>query len=128
MEQNNSIAERIKNWLDKGNRAFWIILLCLIGYAAYQTFGTNGHPGVLVTEDEWGERWAFKVDKGYVYSVNQAAIFETVNGRKYQLNGVASERGYALIDPIWRNQPKPLFEGQKVNIGPFIDLALKTPK
>jgi len=134
MEQNNSIAERIKEWLEKGNRLFWITLLCLIGYAGYQELGSSKKavppepPGVLVTAEEWGERWAFKVDRGYVYNIDGAAVFEKVDGNIYQLNGVARTRGYRPLERIWRNQPEPLFEGQKVNIGPFIKLALKTPK
>jgi hypothetical protein len=120
-------GNKVFEWL-RYHKGFLIILLCLVAYGVYQTHGNAGHPGMLVTAEEWGESWAFKVDKGYIYNINQAAIFETDNGRKYQLNGVATTRGYALIDPIWLDHPNAFFEGEKVDIGPFIALALKTTK
>ena len=85
----------------------------------------GGNPGQLVTKDEYGEKWAFTVEKGYVYSIGQAAIFKA-EGVEYQLNGVAKMKGYKSIDPIWRTNPE--IPGTKINIGPFIDLALKNPK
>lgn len=85
----------------------------------------GGNPGKLVTKEEFGKNWAFTVDKGYVYSIGQAAIFRA-EGVEYQLNGVAKMKGYKPIDSIWRNNPE--IPGTKINIGPFIDLALKNPK
>ena len=88
-------------------------------------FSCGGNPGKLVTKEQYEEEWAFTVDKGYVYSTGQAAIFKT-GGVEYQLNGVARMKGYKPIDPMRRDNPDIL--GTKINIGPFIDLALKNPK
>ena len=85
----------------------------------------SGNPGQLVTKNEFGENWAFSVEEGYVYSIDQAAIFKA-GGIEYQLNGVAQMKGYKSIDPIWRNNPD--YPGMKIDIGPFIKLALKNPK
>ena len=85
----------------------------------------SGNPGQLVTKEEYGGKWAFTVEKGYVCSIDQAAIFKA-GGVEYQLNGAATMKGYKSIDPIWRNNPD--LPGTKINIGPFINLALKNPK
>lgn len=49
-----------------------------------------------------------------------SAIFRT-DGQTYALNGTARSRGYAEIDPIWRDNSA--IPGAKINIGPLIDLA-----
>jgi len=98
-----------------------LILLLLVLFV----ISCSGNSGQLVTKDEFGKKWAFTVEKGYVYSIDQAAIFKT-GGVEYQLNGVAKMKGYKSIDPIWRNNPD--IPGTKINIGPFIDLALKNLK
>ena len=81
-----------------------------------------------VSRKEFGKKWPFTVESGYVYSINRAAIFET-SGIKYQLNGVAESMGYTLIDPIWRDDLNiPIGPGDtpaKINIGPMIELALE---
>jgi hypothetical protein len=49
-------------------------------------------------------------------------VFTAPNGREYAVNGMASGRGYADIDPIWRDAPGP---APKVSIGPLIDVGLE---
>lgn len=84
--------------------------------------GQSGSSGLEVSKGEFGESWPFAVESGVVDCVDgQAAIFKT-GGRSYQLNGFARSRGYAPIDPIWRENPQ--IPGAKINIGMMIDLAL----
>ena len=81
-----------------------------------------------VSRKMFGNKWPFTVESGYVYSVNQAAIFETATV-KYQINGLAEIAGYTPIDPIWRDDLNiPIGPGDtpaKINIGPMIELALE---
>ena len=113
-----------KNTLSE-HKPFLVVLVCLIlGIVSYLNLCT-GHHGKLVTREEYGKKWAFTVPKGYVYSIEKSAIFETESGHKFQLNGIAQMNGYKLINPIWRNNPE--IPETKVNIGPFIKLALETP-
>lgn len=99
---------------------------CFVIIAIVSIFiSCSSNPGKLVTKEEYGNDWAFTVDEGYVYSVNESAIFRT-DGEEYALNGLAETRGYKSIDLIWRDNPD--IEGLKVDIGPFIKLALDNPK
>lgn len=98
-------------------RTILVLLLTLSGCAQ------SGNSGLEVSKGEFGESWPFTVQSGIVDCVDgQAAVFKT-GGRSYQLNGFARSRGYAPIDPIWRENPE--IPGTKVNIGRMIDLALQ---
>lgn len=77
--------------------------------------------GKLITKNEFGDKWAFTVESGYVYSINNCAIFK-VGDISYGLNGIAIKAGYRDINEIWKDDPN--FSGLKIDIGPFIDLAL----
>lgn len=84
---------------------------------------SSSSSGLEVSKEEFGEAWPFTIDSGVVDCVDgQAAIFKT-GGRSYQLNGVARSRGYAPIDPIWRDDPE--IPGAKVSVGNMIAIALK---
>lgn len=95
----------------------------LVVLFALSAFGDSGGAGLKVSKEEFGGEWPFTVDSGVVDCAGgQAAIFIT-GERSYQLNGVARSRGYAPIDPIWRDNPD--IPGIKVSVGNMIDLALK---
>ena len=94
----------------------------------------------LITRNEFGKKWPFTIESGYVYSISmeidsiyvktiRAAIFESIAGVKYQLNGIAESMGYTLIDPIWRDDLNipigPDDTPAKINIGPMIEMALE---
>jgi predicted Zn finger-like uncharacterized protein len=100
---------------------FGIIALVSI-FIGFCTFFNYSEPGKYITQQEYGENWAFTVDSGYIYSKRMAAIFKT-GGVEYQLNGIASARGYKPINSIWKDNPE--IPGTKINIGPFIQLALR---
>jgi hypothetical protein len=76
---------------------------------------------MLVTKADLGDKWPFTVDSGYVDCPDGlSAIFRTGNA-EYGLNGMATSRGFAEPDPIWRDDPT--IPGAKISIGPMIDLA-----
>lgn len=63
-----------------------------------------------VTRQEFGEQWPFTVERGTLSCESSAVVF-SVDGRSYAMNGTARGRGYAAIDPIWRENPlKVAFE------------------
>ena len=74
-----------------------------------------------VDNKSFGDRWAFTVDSGEVLNINSAVIFKH-NDTEYALNGIASSREYAPIDPIWKNDPN---KECKISITPFIELGNK---
>src|SRR5947209_14818060 len=78
--------------------------------------------GVPVSRAEYGDRWPFMVETGYVDCVPPScAVFRT-GTTTYGLNGLAMSHGFQDVRPIWRDDPSA--PGLKVNIGPMIDLAL----
>lgn len=78
-------------------------------------------PGVEVTREEYGDRWPFTVDSGRVECRQGGAVVFVVGDWVYQLNGIASQKGYANLAPIWRDNPD--IPGSKVSVGPMIRLA-----
>lgn len=89
-------------------------------------FGCGGSAqpkGLLVSRAQYGDRWPFTVESGYIdCDPPGAAIFRT-DSLTYGLNGWAKSRGFADVRPVWRDNPTA--PGLKVNIGPMIDLALQ---
>lgn len=62
--------------------------------------------------------WPFTVSEGELRCEKGAVIFD--DGLvKWGLNGTAQERGYAKVDPIWRDDPA--VKGAKVNLGAVIE-------
>ncbi|WP_339080816.1 DUF2511 domain-containing protein [Pseudomonas sp. TMP9] len=105
-------------------------------------------PGIEVTAQQYGEKWPFKVSSGNLECKGQAVIFHT-DEKAYAVNGVAKQKGYKDIEPIWKQDPK-FFEmaneiaksenkpvrdiiramgrPTKINIGPILDEGLKLCK
>lgn len=79
--------------------------------------------GLLVTREEFGDDWPFTVDSGRVDCRQGGAAVLIVDQWVYQLNGVAAQKGYADLAPIWRDNPE--IPGTKVSVGPMIRLALQ---
>ncbi|MEX0605782.1 MAG: DUF2511 domain-containing protein [Marinobacter sp.] len=85
--------------------------------------GKSGDSGLEVSKGEFDGSWPFTVDSGVVDCFDgEAAVFKA-EGQSYQLNGYARSRGYAPIDPIWKDNPD--IPGAKVSVGDMINLALK---
>lgn len=95
-------------------------LFLMIFFIAY--CGKALGAGLEVSKPEFGDAWPFTVESGVVDCVDgQAAIFKH-GGKVYQLNGFARSRGYAPIDPIWRDNPD--IPGAKVSISGMVRIAL----
>ena len=83
-------------------------------------------PGVIVRQSDYGKDWPFSVEWGRLYNDNGAAVFEIENGKQYALNGVATQRGFASINSVWRDNPN--LPGTKIPISYMILVANNTPK
>ncbi|MCE8025240.1 DUF2511 domain-containing protein [Billgrantia aerodenitrificans] len=100
-------------------RSIKLVLVMAFAMSYGQAFGSD----LEVSRSEFGDTWPFTVESGVVACVDgQAAIFKS-GGKSYQLNGFARSRGYAPIDPIWRDNPD--IPGTKVSIGEMIRIALE---
>jgi hypothetical protein len=99
------------------------ILILILAAMTFMACGVQ--KGKRITKEEYGDTWAFTVNEGYIYSINDAAIFKT-GETEYALNGVAMSRGYKELKPIWK--PHPKHEWMNVDVGPFIKLALSHPE
>jgi len=104
-------------------------ILILVGISIF-ILNACSKPGTEITEKEYGEKWPFTVASGRLECKGQAVIFHT-GGKSYAVNGVAKQKAYTAIDPIWKEDPrmKKMFGDQvdfipKVSIGPIIDAGL----
>ena len=73
------------------------------------------HQGQLITKEEFGNKWPFSVEKGYVYKTEaDHLIFETEDGTKYAVNGMArnwlksTKYNYKDIEEIWLYEDKEI--------------------
>jgi hypothetical protein len=87
--------------------------------------------GRFVSKEEFGDKWVFSVDSGYVYSLeNKSAIFR-VGDKKYGLNGRAIDHGLTDIHQIWvkeivgSNRDGSSAFAYRGDVSLFIDLALE---
>jgi len=78
--------------------------------------------GVLVTADEYGDKWPLTVSEARVNLLSGKVAILRAGGRTYALNGTAQSRGYQRIDPIWRDNLA--IPGTKISISPLIQRAL----
>lgn len=76
--------------------------------------------GKLVKKEDFGEKWPFTVESGYLDCVAGSAVFRS-GMTEYGLNGTATSRGYTSVDRIWRADPG--IPGAKIYIGEMIALA-----
>lgn len=77
--------------------------------------------GELITKEEFGDKWPFTVDEGRI-ECRQAGALVFVSGEfEYQLNGMASQLGYASINSVWRWNPD--IEGTRIPLTPVIQRA-----
>lgn len=79
--------------------------------------------GELITKAEFGDEWPFTVDEGRIECRKAGALVFVHGEFEYQLNGMASQLGYASINSIWRWNPD--IEGARIPITPIIQRAQK---
>lgn len=75
-----------------------------------------------VSRAEFGEKWPLTVEAGEIECIDGHWVVFHHEGVGYALNGLARSRGYASIDPIWKDDPAT---ESKVNINPLTQAALK---
>lgn len=78
--------------------------------------------GNEVSASDFGDDWPFTVSSGEIKCIGSSAAVFIHGNTTYQLNGMAQNRGYAPIQPIWRDNPK--ISGTKVSIAPLLKAAL----
>lgn len=106
---------------------FIALIIGLFNYCALpkQPAATVKRPNVSSTTFQ-GE-WMLTVDSGELLcETPNTVIFIAPDGTKYAVNGIAKSRGYADIQPIWKDNPQ--IPGTKINIGSLIDEGLKLCK
>lgn len=59
---------------------------------------------IVISENEYGSDWPFKVSDGKLMCIGNAVIFKT-DKNEYAINGVAKQEGYTAIEPIWKEDP-----------------------
>ena len=118
---------RNKNKLPKGLIVLGLMMVFMFIY--YNTFYIKTHnvtvsKGKMVTKEEFGETWAFTVDKGYLYSIGKSAIFMEKE-TEYGINKEAVESGYKDIreSNIWKEDNKVI--GERMDIKSFVEIALE---
>lgn len=118
---------RNKNKTPKGLIILAVMMVFMFVY--YNAFYIKTHTvtaskGKMVTKEEFGETWAFTVDKGYLYSVGKSAVF-IAKETEYGINREAVEAGYKDIrdSNIWKENDKVM--GERMDIKPFVEIALE---
>lgn len=61
--------------------------------------------GLLITASDFGDKWPFTVNEGYVLCPDGVSVIFVSDDKKYALNGVADTRGFPSINTIWRYDP-----------------------
>ena len=83
--------------------------------------------GVKVTKAEYGEKWPFTVDEGYLDCLGNHEVIFKVGRRQYALSGEAgATQKYLEVDLIWKEDPK--MKGTKMLIAPIIERGEKLCK
>ena len=79
-------------------------------------------PPLLITQNQLGDQWPFTVSQGMLECIPPGIVTFRVKDKIYAVNGLASSRGYAKIDEIWREDPDK--QGQwQVGLITKMDLA-----
>ena len=72
---------------------------------------------------DYGKNWAFTIDSVNIgCEMNLPVVFVKGDDFAYGLTGASAKAVDRSIDGIWRDNPD--IKGTKINLSPFIDLAL----
>ena len=74
--------------------------------------------GIEIRQADYGERWPFKMTRGWLRCEGAGAIILNVQGTDYAVNGLASSR-YAPIQAVWKSNP-----ADDIDAGPIISRGL----
>jgi hypothetical protein len=96
--------------------------LSKLEYYKKQLVNLRKQPPLLITQNQLGEQWPFTVSQGTLECIPPGIVTFRVKNKTYAVNGLASSRGYAKIDEIWREDPNK--QGQwRVGLITKMDLA-----
>ncbi|HDN26268.1 MAG TPA: DUF2511 domain-containing protein [Thioploca sp.] len=101
-----------------------------LAYYKRQLVGLRQQPPLLITQQEYGNKWPFTVQKGKLECFPPGIVTFSVGEQTYAINGLASSRGYPVIDELWRTAPNQegLQPGSmfviKVDMGSIINKGL----
>ena len=90
-----------------------------IGIACLMLFSCT-QQGTAINSEQFGDKWPFTVSEGVLNCQNSAITFTSGN-KTYAVNGIASSKGYVVIDEIWKENPK--IPGTKLSLGPIIEVG-----
>ena len=114
----------------KSDKALRIILAILLLPLIVIIAIACGSDGVMVKEEDYGDRWPLTVPEVELFCKGPYAVYVKLGDNRYGVNGIGStyvENNYSStsrdIEDIWR--PNPQIPGSRINIGPLIDDGLK---
>ena len=74
--------------------------------------------GIEIRKSDYGERWPFKIARGWLRCEGAGAIILSAQGTDYAVNGLASSR-YAPIQAVWKSD-----QADDIDAGPIISRGL----
>lgn len=75
----------------------------------------------FIKKEDFGDSWPFTVECGVLINRDLAIIF-VHSGELYAVNGLACNKGYSNIDPIWADNEAIL--GTKISLSKIISAGL----
>jgi hypothetical protein len=99
---------------------FLAVIVCfMLGFAGISAIvPTPPRDGIEIRQTDYGERWPFKVTRGWLRCEGAGAIILNVQGTDYAVNGLASSR-YAPIQAVWNSK-----QADHIGAGPIISRGL----
>jgi hypothetical protein len=111
--------------------SFLVVSLAALALAGCGSGGGSpaGASGKRISRSDYGTEWPLTVEEGTLSCSGPGAVtFTTDDGTTYWVNGtaggMADEKGWLDIKPIWAKNPNPIY-GPRKSIGPLIDDGLK---
>ena len=71
---------------------------------------------IEIRKTEYGDRWPFAIQQGWLRCEGAGAVILTVQGKDYAVNGIASTR-YASMAPVWNSMNDPDDVGRIISRG-----------
>ena len=109
--------------------AIGVLIFLIIGglYMVSSSSSNNQSNRRTVSSADFPGEWMLTVDKGeLICKAPSTIVFIAPDGAQYAVNGTATSRGYADIQPIWKDNPE--IPGTKINIGSLISKGLELCK
>ena len=95
------------------------IVCFMLGFAGISAIvPERPRDGIEIRQADYGERWPFKMTRGWLRCEGAGAIILNVHGKDYAVNGLASSR-YAPIQAVWKSN-----QADNIDAGPIISRGL----